>query len=58
MDAIVPETDFTLETNRNKLAKARKMRKPPGTLGLKSLGQVSFGSKKFGPNILRKLKIN
>ena len=32
----------------NKLAKARKMRKPPGTLGLK----------KFGPKILRKLKKN
>ena len=33
---------------KNKLAKARKTRKSPGTLGLKSFGRVSFGSKKFG----------
>ena len=38
-------------SNSNKLAKARKMRRPPGTLGLKKFGPVKFGSKKFGPKI-------
>ena len=42
----------------NKLAKARKMRKPPGTLGSKKFGRVSFASKKFGPQILSNLKKN
>ena len=37
----------------NKLAKARKMRKPPGTLGLKKFWPGKrFGSKMFGPKIL------
>ena len=52
----IPAQNLERKTVVNKLAKARKMRKPPGTLGLKSLGRVSFGLKKFGPNILRKLK--
>ena len=43
---------FFVNTQINKLAKARKMRKPPGTLGLiffgpgKALGQKSFWVKK------------
>ena len=43
---------FESHNGENKLAKARKMRKPAGTLGLKKFGPVSFGSKKFGPKIL------
>ena len=35
-----------LAFEENKLAKARKTRKSPSTLGLKSFGRVSFGSKK------------
>ena len=43
---------YVLLINVNNLAKARKMRKPPGTLGLSFFGLgKSFGSKKFGPKI-------
>ena len=48
-------TDFATDWGElisNKLAKARKMRKPPGTLSLKKFGLGNFGSKKFGPKIL------
>ena len=41
---------------QNKLAKARKMRKPPGTLGLKKFGLGNLWSKKFGPKILAYLQ--
>ena len=40
----------------NKLAKARKMRKPPGTLGLKKFGPGKFWVKKVWAQ--RKLKKN
>ena len=40
----------------NKLAKARKMRKPPGTLGLKKFGPGKFWVKKFEKEKLRNLK--
>ena len=50
---------------RNKLANARKMRKPAGTLGLKKFGPIKFWVKKdWAQNIekveekLRKLRIN
>ena len=36
----------------NKVAKARKMRKPPGTLGLKKFGPGRLRVKKIGPKIL------
>ena len=48
LQLIVQETSAM----KNKLAKARKMRKPPGTLSLKRLGWVTYKSKKFGPKIL------
>ena len=40
------------QTIRNKLAKARKMRKPPGSLGLKKFGPGKILVKKFGLKIL------
>ena len=45
--------------NRNKLAKARKMRKPPGTLGLKKFGPGKLRVKKVWGNsiVYRKAKL-
>ena len=46
------------KTELNKLAKARKMRKLTGTLGLKKFWPGNFWVKKFGPKTLRNLKTN
>ena len=43
-------------TMLNKLAKARKMRKLPGTLGLKNLGTGKFGVKKVRANYIEKVE--
>ena len=42
----------------NKLAKARKMRKPPGTLGLKKFRPGKFGVKKVWAQHIEKVEIN
>ena len=42
----------------NKLAKARKMRKPPGTLGLKKLRLDKFGVEKVWAQHIEKVEIN
>ena len=52
------EKDLLSNPIANKLAKARKMRKPLGTLDLKKFGPGKSWVEKFCPKILRKLKKN